>query len=163
TFEGNSKLAWVAANKVQKLTAKDIMSQPGWGTLQHYYTIPYFVAVKFGMWDSILAVKQSENELIYPRGVLHYARGMAYLGKNDIRKAELELSQLIELSKNNVLKETTIWDINSTHDIIQIAMNILSAEIYRNKKDFNKAVIEFRKAVAIEDNLNYNEPPDWFF
>ena len=163
TFEGNSKLAWVAANKVQKLTAKDIMSQPGWGTLQHYYTIPYFVAVKFGMWDSILAVKQSENELIYPRGVLHYARGMAYLGKNDIRKAELELSQLIELSKNNVLKETTIWDINSTHDIIQIAMNILSAEIYRNKKDFDKAVIYFQKAVAIEDNLNYNEPPDWFF
>ncbi|MEO6168951.1 MAG: hypothetical protein ABIO98_15630, partial [Chitinophagales bacterium] len=48
TFEGNSKVAWAAAKKVQENTAKDIMKQPGWGTLQHYYTIPYYVAVKFG-------------------------------------------------------------------------------------------------------------------
>lgn len=44
TLEGNSSLAWQAALQVQKHTAKDIMRQPGWGTLQHYYTIPYYVA-----------------------------------------------------------------------------------------------------------------------
>ena len=163
TFEGNSKLAWTAAKKVQEKTAKDIMLQPGWGTLQHYYTIPYFVAVKFGMWDSILQINPPENELIYPRAILHYAKGMALLGKRDVAKAENELSQLKELAKESVLKEITIWDINSMHDIVQIAVNVLTAEIYRSKKEYEKAITAFRQAIAIEDNLNYNEPPDWFF
>lgn len=163
TFEGNSRLAWQAAKKVQQHTAKDIMVQPGWGTLQHYYTIPYFVAVKFGMWDSILAIQPLEKEWIYPRAVLHYAKGISYLGKKDIEKAENELSQLKELAKDPILKEITIWDINSTRDIVEIALNVLTAEIHRAKKEYNKAITAFRQAIAVEDNLNYNEPPDWFF
>ncbi len=163
TFEGNSKLAWRAAKKVQHHTATEIMREPGWGTLQHYYTIPYFVAVKFRMWDSILAIKQTEKELFYPRAVLNYARGMAYLGKKNLIKAKEELVRLKELAKNPVLKEITIWGINCTHDIVQIAENVLTAEIHLSNKEYEKAIASFRKAIAIEDNLNYNEPPDWFF
>lgn len=162
-FEGRSKLSWDAARKLQEKTAKDIMLQPGWGTLQHYYTIPWFVAVKFGLWDSILAVKQPARELTYPRAVLHYARGMAYLGKMDVTKAKDELAQLEKLATDPVLKEITIWDINSTHDIVQIALNVLTAQIQLNNNEYAKAIALFRQAVAIEDNLNYNEPPDWFF
>ncbi len=163
TFEGNSKLAWEAAKKVQEKTAKDIMLQPGWGTLQHYYTIPYFVAVKFGMWDSILNIKPLDNDLIYPKAVLHYAKGMAYLGKKDIANAENELSQLKDLAKDSSLKKITIWNINNLHDIVQIAINDLTAEIYRSRKQYDIAINAFRAAISIEDNLNYDEPPDWFF
>ena len=163
TLEGNSKLAWMAAKKVQENTAQGIMKQPGWGTLQHYYTIPYYVAVKFAMWDSVLSIRQPENDLIYPRAVLHYARGMAYLGKNDISKAENELSQLKSLSKDSILKKITIWDINSMYYIIQIAVHVLSAEIYYKQNQSNNAISLLRKAITIEDNLNYDEPPDWFF
>ena len=163
TFEGNSKLAWMAAKKVQENTAINIMKEPGWGTLQHYYTIPYYVAVKFAMWDSILSITEPEKELIYPRGILHYARGMAHLGKNDILKAEQELSALKKISTDTSLKQITIWDINSTYEIIQIAVNVLSAEIYQAKKLYDKSILSFHDAIALEDNLNYDEPPDWFF
>jgi tetratricopeptide (TPR) repeat protein len=163
TFEGNSKLAWMAAKKVQENTAQDIMKQPGWGTLQHYYTIPYYVAVKFAMWDSILSISPPEKNLIYPRAVLHYARGMAYLGKNDISKAENEFSELKKISADSSLKEITIWDINSAYELIQIAVNVLSAEIHQRQHQYDKAILLFRNAIALEDNLNYDEPPDWFF
>ena len=163
TFEGNSKLAWEAANKVQEKTAQDVMRQPGWGTLQHYYSIPYFVAVKFAMWDTILALKQPDNELIYPRAVLNYARGMAFLGKKNVSQAEKELLQLRELAKSPELKDITIWNINTSLDIVQIAVNVLAAEIHRSNKEYPKAIAAFREAVKIEDNLNYDEPPDWFF
>ena len=162
-FEGRSKLSWQAARKLQEKTSKDIMQQPGWGTLQHYYTIPWFVAVKFGMWDSILAVKPPAKELTYPRAILHYVRGMAHIGKKDVAKAAEELAQLEHLASDPVLKEITIWDINSTYDIVQIARHVLSAKIQLNNKEHAKAITLFQQAVAIEDNLNYNEPPDWFF
>lgn len=163
SFEGNSKLAWEAAQKVQEKTAKDVMQQPGWATLQHYYTVPYFVAVKFGLWDSILAVKNPEMDLVYPRAILHYARGMAFLGKNETGNAAKELSRLKELAKDSTLPGLTIWDINTMSDIVQIAVHVLTAETYLHQKEFDQAISEYEKAIVVEDNLNYNEPPDWFF
>jgi tetratricopeptide (TPR) repeat protein len=46
---------------------------------------------------------------------------------------------------------------------VQIAVYVLSAEIHKSKKEYEKGIAAFRQAIAIEDNLNYNEPPDWFF
>lgn len=163
TLEGNSKLAWEAAKKVQEKTAQDIMLQPGWGTLQHYYAVPYFVAVKLGLWDSILAIPPLPNDLIYPDAILHYAKGMAFIGKKDIAKAENELVRLKELAKDTILKTMTIWNINTMVDIVQIAVHVLTAEVNMYHKEYNKAFSEYRNAITIEDNLNYNEPPDWFF
>ncbi|HSB91885.1 MAG TPA: hypothetical protein VLC28_02155, partial [Flavitalea sp.] len=162
-LEGNSTLAIEAAKKVQEHTATGVMTEPGWGTLQHYYSIPYYVAVKFGKWNEILQIQEPAKELIYPRAVLHYARGLAYLGKGDFPRADQEYKRLLELSKDSVLKQITIWDINTTHDIVQIAVNVLAAELSRGRKDYGSAIRSFEQAIAIEDNLNYNEPPDWFF
>jgi tetratricopeptide (TPR) repeat protein len=163
TYEGNSKLAWHAAQKLQENTATSIMKQPMWGSLQHYYSIPYFIAVKFGLWDTILNIKSLDKDLIYPRAILSYARGMAYLGKKDIAKAENELAQLKALAKDSSLKQITIWNINSAADIANIALYTLTAEVYRYKKQYDLSITAFKQAIAIEDNLNYDEPPDWFF
>lgn len=163
TLEGNSALALMAAEKVQYHTAKDIMEQPGWGTLQHYYSIPYFIAVKFGLWDKILTWAEPRNTLIYPRSLFHYARGMAYLGKRDIPKAVKDLSILQGLASDSTLKALTIWGINSTADIAGIAANVLAGELAAVSNNFDQAVSFLRQAVQAEDLLNYNEPPDWFF
>lgn len=163
TLEGNSQLAWTAAKKVQINTAKDIMKQPEWGTLQHYFTIPYYVAVKFRMWDTILAEPMPDSDLIYPQAVLHYARGMAFLGKDNLPEAENELHKLNGITKDTSLKSLTVWDINTSYDLLQIAGNLLSGEIAAYKKQYQQAIIMMNKAVAKEDELNYNEPPDWFF
>ncbi|WP_035644275.1 lipopolysaccharide assembly protein LapB [Flavobacterium sp. ASV13] len=162
-LEGNSKLAWNAAKKLQEHTSVEIMRQPGWGTLQHYYTIPYYIAVKFSMWDTIISLPKPGKDLIYPEAVWHYARGMAYLGKNDLKNAEKEFIVLDKLSKNAVLKDITIWNINTTEDLVKIASKVLAAGIASKKNDSNKAISLLNEAIVIEDHLNYNEPPDWFF
>ena len=162
TLEGNSELAWMAAMELQRHTATDIMGEPGWGTLQHYYIIPYYIAVKLGMWDTILSLPAPEN-LVYPKAIWHYARGMAYLGKEDAENARKENASLESLATDPVLHETTIWNINTAADLVQIALNILSAEIATKQNQFDIAISLLEEAVAMEDNLNYNEPPDWFF
>lgn len=162
-LEGNSKWSWAAAQKLQEHVATDVMRQPGWGTLQHYYIIPYYIAVKFGMWDTILTLPPPAKELVYPQAIWHYAKGMAYLGKQDIPHAQKELNVLKKVALDTSLQSLTIWDINSTADLVQISIKVLSAEIAAKQNRFDIAISLLKEAVKIEDGLNYNEPPDWFF
>lgn len=163
TLEGNSDMAMLAARKVQQYTAKEVMRMPGWGTLQHYYTIPYYIAVKFSKWDDILAEPKPAKGLIYPQAILHYARGMAFLGKHDLAHAQEEMKSLHSLAADTTLKDITVWNINTSVDLVQIASKVLSAGIAAQQNQLDKSAALLTEAIALEDNLNYNEPPDWFF
>lgn len=163
TLEGNSEWAMEGAYKLAEKIHPDVMKQPGWGTLQHYYVIPYNVAVKFGKWDDILQMSFDTFDLPYPTAMKHYARGMAYLGKKDLESAKKELSALGDLAEDESLKEVTVWDINSVYEMVQIAYKVLKAEILASENYFDDSINLLKEAVAIEDGLNYNEPPDWFF
>lgn len=163
TLEGNRKTAMAAAQQMADETDRKIMKEPGWGTLQHYYTQPYFVAIKFGLWDDILRRKNDEPTLPYPTAVWHYARGMAYLGKNDLPNSKAELAQLDQIASDTSLRAITVWNINSTYDLLQIARRVLQGEIMAREKQYNQSIKLLSEAVALEDKLNYNEPPDWLF
>ncbi|HKJ80021.1 MAG TPA: hypothetical protein VKA10_10820 [Prolixibacteraceae bacterium] len=39
----------------------------------------------------------------------------------------------------------------------------MKAEILAGEKNYAEAISYLKRAIAEEDNLNYNEPPDWFF
>ena len=80
-MEGNSYWGILAAEKMAEQVSIQLMQEPGWGTLQHYCTIPYYVYVKFGKWDKILGLPANVPSLTYPSAVRAYARGMAFLGK----------------------------------------------------------------------------------
>lgn len=163
TLEGNAALAWKSAKQLQEHTATDIMRLPGWGTLQHYYTIPYHIAVKFGLWDTILSLPAPPQGLVYPQALWHYARGMALLGKDRIPDAQKELGTLKQLAADTTLQHLTVWDINTTVDLVQIAVKVLGAETAARLQQPDTAISLLKAAVALEDALNYNEPPDWFF
>ncbi len=163
TLEGNSHWAMIGANKVSEHVHPEIMKQPGWGTLQHYYTIPYYVAVKFKKWDTILNMKLKTYDLKYPKAIRHYAEGMAHLGKGDLNKAKAELLELETLAKDETLSEVTVWDINSVYDLVKISEKVLKAEILAHEGHFKASIVLLKEAIKMEDALNYNEPPDWFF
>ena len=163
TLEGNSKWALYAAKELQKKSNRQLMKEPGWGTIQHYYTIPYYVYVKFGKWDEVLAFTNEVPELDYPTAILHYAKGLSYLGKGNLTAAKKELQALEKIASKETLKEITIWEINSAFDLVQIAQKVLKAELLWHEKNYALSITLFKEAIAIEDALNYNEPPDWFF
>ena len=52
---------------------------------------------------------------------------------------------------------------NKAKDIVKIAERVLGAKIALVNKDPNGAIAMLREAVAIQDTLKYDEPPDWFF
>ena len=153
TLEGNSHWAMIGANKVSEHVHPEIMQQPGWGTLQHYYTIPYYVAVKFKKWDDILKMDLKTYDLKYPKAIRHYAEGMAYLGKGNLDKAKTELNQLEILAKDESIKDVTVWDINTVYDLVLIAEKVLKAEILANEGNYQASISLLKEAVTMEDAL----------
>ncbi|MEP7322862.1 MAG: tetratricopeptide repeat protein [Saprospiraceae bacterium] len=163
TLEGKQDWAIMGAEKVSAHANKELMKQPMFATFQHYYLIPYFVEVKFGLWDSILNRNEPMENLPYVKAIRNYARGFAYLGKRELSKSKEALSQLELASKDTILEGMTIWGINSVLDIVHIAIKVLHAEILAKEGDYTNSIKSLYEAVNIEDHLNYNEPPDWFF
>ena len=163
TLEGNYKWAILAANETSKLVHPKTMITPGWEGLQHYYVIPYFVAVKFGKWDDILKMKLVSDTIKYPVAIAHYGKGMAYLEKKDSKSAKAELAALLVIANDPNMKKITIWEINSVDNILQIASKVLEGEILASEGKYDQSISLIKEAIAIEDKLNYNEPPDWFF
>lgn len=162
-LEGNSSLALNASYNVAKHSSTTLMKEPGWGTLQHFYTIPFYISVKFGKWEEILELENEVPSLKYPAAILNYARGMAFLSLGEMEKAKKELYSLETFAKDESLKEITIWDINTVSVLVQIARNVLKAEILAKEFKYSESISLLREAIEIEDGLNYNEPPDWFF
>jgi tetratricopeptide (TPR) repeat protein len=119
--------------------------------------------VHLGKWDDILNLPIPGESLKYPRAIWHYARGMAYAAKNDLASAGKELENVRNYVADESLKSFRIWDVNSAHEIISIAALILEAEIAQFKKQYELSAALLRKAIAVEDGLMYQEPPDWFF
>ena len=160
-FEGNSakaiKAAWRVSDKADRRYLHENI------TVQHYYSIPYYVMVHLGKWDDILALPKPGSSLKYPLAVWHYARGMAFVAKGDLKQAAVQLAAIKPITEDEELKTKLIWDMNSASDVAQIGLTILGAEIAAKQGKFDQSVALLREAVAIETKFAYQEPPDWFF
>jgi tetratricopeptide (TPR) repeat protein len=161
-LEGSSKWAVFAADRLYDHLDFGLMETDGLEVIQHFSTIPYFVRVKFGMWDEILKLSLWEKGTDYQKGIRHYAIGMAYLGKGQIELAEKELQLLQEITSKESLDNLTIWGINTFGSIMNIAALVLEGEILASKTKYSEAIQKLTSASELESQLLYNEPPDWF-
>ena len=161
-FEGKSKRSIEAATHVSNNVDQTIMRQDGMGTIQHFYILPIYANLRFGKWNKILNTPKPDEDLIYPIGVWTFAQGMAQLKKGNIEKSYEYLDMLNIIKENKSLETVTIWDINNTKHILDIAFEILSGEILAIEKDFDGSIKHLSKAVELEDQLNYDEPSPWY-
>lgn len=160
-LEGNSKKAIKAAWSVSGKADKKSLAENG--LVQHFYIIPYYTLIHLGRWDEILRIPQPGESIRYPVAIWYYARGMAQAAKGDMKAAETSLTILKRIAADSSLKKLLIWDMNSASDLVHIASYTLEGELLGYKKQYAASATSFRSAIAIEDNLMYTEPPDWFF
>ncbi len=162
-FEGRAARAIEAACKAAGLVDGRYYHEPGFETVQHYLTIPDHILVKFAQWEKILARPAPAADLPYPGAIRHYARGMAYANMGKPAAAGEELNHLNKLAGSPSLTGQMIWGINNVSEVCRIAALVLRAEILAAEGRQEQAIPLLAEAVRIEDQLNYTEPPDWFF
>jgi tetratricopeptide (TPR) repeat protein len=160
---GQQKLAMQAAQDTAAKVSPEMMREPGFaGTLQHFWVMPLFTKALFGQWEEVLQEPAPPADLLYPAGIRHYARGLAFLRQGQLERATQELEQLRNIAKDSAIADLTIFDLNAIPLILNIAQAVLAGEIAAQREDYIAAVTHLNQAVKLEDGLNYTEPKDWY-
>jgi tetratricopeptide (TPR) repeat protein len=85
---------------------------------------------------------------------------MAFVRTENISRAQKELDQLDSLASLDALK-SFYFSFNPASDIAQVPLHLLKGELLIKQGKSTEGIAMLREAVAKEDGLRYNEPPDW--
>jgi tetratricopeptide (TPR) repeat protein len=156
-MEGRSAESLQAArDMLQRVPPEMLKGMPG---LDYLLSYPVVGLVRFGRWREVLAEASPSADFPTAQGIWHAARGLALLKTADLAGAERELTEVDALLKKTPAeaKEGT----NSARVLLAIGLDVLGAELAVVQGDLATALTRFERAVAAEDALAYDEPPDW--
>jgi tetratricopeptide (TPR) repeat protein len=113
--------------------------------------------LRFERWDEVLARPRPPARPLQI-ALYHYAQGVAHAGKGNAQAAEMDAKNLSNVS---FAPNEMISLVNSVDAVLAVAREDLAGRIASAKGDRRGAIAAFTRAVAAEDTLAYNEPPDW--
>jgi len=120
----------------------------------------YDVLKRFGRWDELLAEPGPPEFMPVTTAVWHAHRAIAYAAKKDIANARRE-HEAFRVAKDSV-PEPPIPDIyETTMDFLAVSDLFIEGEIALQQERWDEAIDLLEKAVEIEDELGYGEPPMW--
>ncbi|GAB4436736.1 MAG: hypothetical protein Fur0044_33730 [Anaerolineae bacterium] len=160
-MEGRSQDAIAAARRV----AADIPASAyeEVTAMEDFMPLPLFALVRFGQWETILQEPQPDAKFQYATGIWHWARGLAYTRQGEFDKAAAEYEQLTAIAQTEAIQNLTLYSFAQASTMLDIATHILAGELAGAQGDAGKMIAELEKAVEIQDNLHYIEPPAWHY
>ena len=162
TMAGNSKVAIAAADSTYDRTSDpQLMRLPGMEAMQNFAMTPLFARVRFGQWQAIRQMAEPEAEFPYMVALWHYGQGMAALRLGQPETALSHHSSLAGLLNSPQIATMKVWDRYALSHSVQLAERMLMAELAWQQGDQEKAFSVLAQALAIEDELPYDEPPAW--
>lgn len=125
-----------------------------------WLAMPLEVLVRFGRWDEVLVEPMFAPGLRFVYAFQHAARGIAFAAKGDVAAARREQALYLEAAKL-VSPEQIAAGNNTCQAVLAIVTPMLEAEILMREGKVDAAVAQFHAAIALEDELRYDEPPGW--
>ena len=157
-MEGRSAEALTNARAMVAQVPVEMLHQmPGFDFTFGY---PVWTLVRLERWDDVLKEPAPPEGFPYAEGIWHAARGLALTGLNRLDEAAAEHKKVQDLAA--ALPLEALEGLNSARSLLSIAEGLLAAHLAVRKGHIDEAVIHLQDAVQTEDNLRYNEPPDWY-
>ena len=138
-----------------------IPSPPMADFFEGYVSIRQHVLIRFGKWREIIAQELPSDRELYCNTVamMHYAKGVAHAALGDVPAAEAEQARFREAAKR-VPKSRYIHNV-PCQSLLAIAERMLEGEIAYRRSAHDAAFAHLRAAIALEDDLPYDEPWGW--
>ena len=143
SMDGQGAIAMRAAKDYAKLTRGDTLFQ-------------VLTLVRFGRFDEVSEVA-TRPEPDIPAGAWEFAHGYAALRAGQIQAARGHFENLARLASTS----SAIFSSSARHPagrVLGVLAGILEGEIARADGDADKAIAAFQRAVALDDELEVDEP-----
>ncbi len=124
-----------------------------------FIAMPYEVMMRFGLWEEILQEPEPADYLPFTRSMHSAARAVALAALDRPEEARVEQAAFLEQRK--ALPEDAIFGNNQAHDLLNVADRLVEGEILYREGEKDAGIEVLYQAAALEDALNYDEPPDW--
>ncbi|MFZ6013189.1 MAG: hypothetical protein ACOYXT_22790, partial [Bacteroidota bacterium] len=157
-MEGRSNLAIQTALKLAYKGNLIVNSNPAFG--QYFSAEPMIAFIRFGKWNDILSLPEPDKSMTYTHVVWRFSRGMAFLRTQKPAQALHEWNKLDSLCALDPLK-SFYFSFNPAAEIVKVPLNLLRGEVLLKQGKIEEGLRALQEAVKAEDNLRYNEPPDW--
>jgi tetratricopeptide (TPR) repeat protein len=173
-FRGHYNAALDDADRTFEHARHFINNEPG---LQRYMTAPLMFYAAFGGWDPIIAMKEEPPETCYIqppfteesgcrilRAMWRWAHGMAFARKAPVAQAARDELAKFRTERALVKRQgPDRWGNNAADDVLEIADKLLLARIDWAEDHKPSAIANLKLAVAAEDALVYDEPPQFIY
>ncbi len=156
---GNSTKAIEAAKKTaEKVPIGELITLP---FLQDFASTPLLAYTRFGKWNEILTIPYPGDDYKHLNLIWHYARGIAFLRKNNIEEAREELSALEAMKDDRELENVFANPQNPSSKTALVAHKVLAGELAAAEGDLPGAIVHLKDAINFESALTYSEPSPW--
>lgn len=162
-ISGWKSKAYELADGTAAALTEELLRAPGMAVAQHFYSQPLYAKVRFADWQGILDTEEPAEDLLYARGIWHYARGQAFIGLNKQEKAKQELASLAEIRSMPETASLRFFNREGAPILLEIAETVLTGTIAADVGELQQAISTLESAVKMEDSLPYTEPPEWYF
>jgi tetratricopeptide (TPR) repeat protein len=117
-----------------------------------------FVLLRFNRWDDLLRFPRPGEKLGTMRALWHFARAIAYAKTGKAAEAGSERAAFnTAVSK---IPAEAVWTFDPVRKILRVAEAVLDARLSPHD---TASVEHWKRAVAAQDALHYDEPPAWFY
>jgi tetratricopeptide (TPR) repeat protein len=146
-----------AGRKVVEIVNPEVIRQVPF--LEGYAPVALMSLVRFSRWTEVLKEPAPPRDFHYATAMWHYARGLAFAEttRPDSAKAE---SDRLAATADSVPQQAAVGQ-NPARSLLAIASKHLAGTIAAKGGRTEEAVKLLREGVALEDELIYDEPPDW--
>ncbi|MBL0713653.1 MAG: hypothetical protein JJV98_08120, partial [Desulfosarcina sp.] len=160
TMEGRREVAITAARKTSSRIPEGAWREVP--LLHQFVVAPLLAYTRFGEWETILKEPRPPEDSLFWTGIWHYARGLTYTAEGRLEAADKERDRLRAIAAQESLEGYRVtFSRNGAKAILEIASEVLAGELAARRGDYDEAVARLHRGALLEDNLIYNEPPDW--
>jgi tetratricopeptide (TPR) repeat protein len=155
---GNYAGAKKAAERTVANVKSSVKEMP---MVEFFFPTPTFVALRFQKWDEILRSPLPDRELPTDHALAHFARGVAAAATGDMKTVDEERKAFAAARKK--VPQDAMWSLNPAAAVLDVAEYVLEGRALDAKGDPKAAIEAWEKAVAAQESLAYDEPPDWYY
>ncbi len=163
-FAGQYGAAMKAADQLITTIDEDFLrieSPPFADPAEAFHAMRAHVMVRFGKWQELIDLALPEDQELYlaTTAITLYAKTVAHSALGNIEEAEAH-RELYQAARDRVPESRRVHN-NTVVDLLQVADAMLEGELEYRRGNHDQAFEHLRRAVEIEDALDYDEPWGW--